>query len=359
MKNHQYALQPYRGISSRHQCPECRHKGEFAFYIDIETNQPLNEKVGRCNRSQKCGYHFTPKQYFDENPNVTVNDWKPRHCSETQPKTDYLPIDLLPTGKGLKSNNLFKFFTSKFGHEQSKDIFLRYHVGTSKHWTNDGGLSTAFFQVDKDGRLRQIKIIAYNPETGHRLHKEHEALKWNGSDYIPDTDQDKVWFSGKNILNNYDATFCQCFFGEHLINDADSIAIVESEKTAMIASIFFPKLTWIATGGKNGCKWTERDVCNVLKNKKVFLYPDLKCLQDWTDKAAIIKAYGIDVHVSRWLEDHATNEDKDNGLDIADFLLKEEKDNPKETDMSLNTIGELLTYAQSIGMDKSRIIVNI
>ena len=37
-------------------------------YIDTENNnQYLSDNVGKCNRLDKCGYHYTPKQYFADN----------------------------------------------------------------------------------------------------------------------------------------------------------------------------------------------------------------------------------------------------------------------------------------------------
>ena len=49
----------------------------------------------------------------------------------------------------------------------------------------------------------------------------------------------------------------QCLFGEHLLAYASSmartVAIVESEKTALIAALFIPDLVWLATGGMHGC----------------------------------------------------------------------------------------------------------
>ena len=37
----------------------------------------ISDNVGVCNRIDKCGYHYTPKQYFTDNPwkrdNATTN----------------------------------------------------------------------------------------------------------------------------------------------------------------------------------------------------------------------------------------------------------------------------------------------
>jgi hypothetical protein len=42
----------------------------------------------------------------------------------------------------------------------------------------------------------------------------------------------------------------QCLFGEHLLKDTETpVAIVESEKTAIIASCYYPEFIWLACGG--------------------------------------------------------------------------------------------------------------
>ena len=67
MKNYRYTLEKYRGIRSRYTCPQCGRKYVFTRYIDTETNQYIADDVGKCNRLDKCGYHYTPKQYFSDN----------------------------------------------------------------------------------------------------------------------------------------------------------------------------------------------------------------------------------------------------------------------------------------------------
>ena len=69
MNTYRFILERYRGISTRYTCPQCGRKHTFTRYIDTENNnQYLSERVGKCNRLDKCGYHYTPKQYFTDNP---------------------------------------------------------------------------------------------------------------------------------------------------------------------------------------------------------------------------------------------------------------------------------------------------
>jgi hypothetical protein len=44
----------------------------------------------------------------------------------------------------------------------------------------------------------------------------------------------------------------QCLYGEHLLREGVPVVIVESEKTAVLGSFFYPQFDFIATGGVNG-----------------------------------------------------------------------------------------------------------
>ena len=76
---YRYQLEKYRGRNTRHTCPRCGRKGVFTRYIDTENNNIyISDIVGKCDRLDKCGYHYTPHQYFTDNP------WK----RDTQPREE-------------------------------------------------------------------------------------------------------------------------------------------------------------------------------------------------------------------------------------------------------------------------------
>ena len=70
MTNNKPYLEKYHGRVSRHTCPSCKQKQTFTYYIDANTEEAINPLVGRCNREIKCGYHYTPKEYFKDNPDL-------------------------------------------------------------------------------------------------------------------------------------------------------------------------------------------------------------------------------------------------------------------------------------------------
>ena len=69
MNDYRYQLERYRGRGSRYVSSQCGRKYRFTLYIDTHNNNEyVNERVGKCNRLDKCDYHYTPRQYFEDNP---------------------------------------------------------------------------------------------------------------------------------------------------------------------------------------------------------------------------------------------------------------------------------------------------
>ena len=153
--------------------------------------------------------------------------------------------------------------------------------------------------------------MQYNPETGRRLKHESGAIDWVHS---------KLKKSG-TISENFNLQ--QCFFGEHLLKiyPEKPVAIVESEKSALIACAIFPDLIWLAAGNLNGLSLEK---CQVLKGRDVMLYPDLGAYEKWSLKAKEIKKQCYcKVTISTLLEVEANNTDRKNGFDIADYIIAE------------------------------------
>ena len=127
-------------------------------------------------------------------------------------------------------NPLYRYLSKVFGEQETERLMKMYHVGTSYKW----GGSTIYWQVDKDDKVRTGKVMLYNPKDGHRVKEPRSYVGW-----------------AHTFLHLPDFNLCQCFFGEHLLaqHPTMSVAIVESEKTAIIASHFISNFIWLATGG--------------------------------------------------------------------------------------------------------------
>ncbi|MFR9534974.1 MAG: DUF6371 domain-containing protein [Rikenellaceae bacterium] len=295
---YRFNLEKYAGVASRHTCPECGGKRCFVRYVDRDSEVSFPDYVGRCNREDKCGYHFTPKQYLDSNPQqLERRDYIP---PPTKP-TSYIPSKMVGlTLMRHQGHHLFTFLSSQIGREATDKLMGKYRVTQSNLWKG----ATLFWQMDIRDRTRTGKIMLYDPSTGRRVKREQSLISWVHT-----------------RLNNSDFNLKQCFFGEHLLGmDVEkTIAIVESEKTAIIAAHYLPSFTWIATGGKNGCLKGEN--LSVLKGRKVLLVPDLGATEYWQSKLPLFKAQRIDASILDTLEKMATSEQRAEGYDIADFLL--------------------------------------
>lgn len=332
---HQYILEPYKTPASRYTCPSCGKHKQLTRYINVETNKHLSSEVGKCNRDINCGYHYTPKQFFQDNTHqnpfvipsnardlyshggVSRPSTQPIARGSASPRTTFDTTNLNPNhnlkplqGFGVippqifkqslshyHANNFTLFLTNLFGTEITSTLITKYYIGTSKHWNG----STVFWQIDTDKIIRTGKIMLYNPTTGKRVKQPFNHITWVHT-----------------VACNANFSLRQCLFGEHLLKDTSkSVAIVESEKTAIIASVYLPNFIWLGCGSLTNI---TKEKCQVLSGRKVILYPDLKCLDKWNEKAKELSSI-TNFTVSDFLEKKATDPDKQSGLDLADYLI--------------------------------------
>lgn len=302
MQSHRYILQPYKGINTRYHCPACNHRDKtFVRYIDTQNNEQVNDVVGRCNRESSCGYHLTPKQFFQQH-NIQPVKITIKHSSQPlqHPKpTSYISQTAFQQSlSNYESNNFVQFLISTFGITTTQQVLNKYFIGTSKHWQG----ATIFWQLDAQGKIRTGKIMLYNPNTGKRVKQPYNHITWVHT-----------------LLKNDNYNLNQCLFGEHLLKyNTKPIAIVESEKTALIASIYLPQYCWLAVGSLSNLTALK---CNVLKGLNVVLFPDLNAYDNWLLKANELRTI-TNFQVSNLLEANATMNDKKQGFDLADYLLQ-------------------------------------
>lgn len=306
MIEHRYTLEPYKGMNSRYRCPVCQQKDKtFSLYIDNETMEHVHPTVGRCDRESSCSNHYTPKQYFQDNnisfdlPQQKTYNSKPV-IIETK-SISYIPVEVLkaslnPEMFGL--NNFVKYLIILFGVDVTNKLISTYFIATSKHWNG----ATVFWQIDTKGKIRTGKIMLYNPVTGKRIKEPFNHVHWV-----------------HKALKQPEFELKQCLFGEHLLIDKTMpVAVVESEKTAVIASVYLPQFIWLAVGSLNNL---NAEKCSILRGRTVSLFPDLNGFDKWNSKAKEL-SHIAKFTVSDLLERKATEAEKKQGFDLADFLIK-------------------------------------
>lgn len=288
------------------QCPQCGRR-TFKPYMDNSTGLPLDVTTcGRCNREVNCGYHFTPRNWFDAGGRVgaAAKGWTP---PPPQPP-DFVMTPWKQSIEKLQTDTLFRFLSSRFGESKVLDVFHRYNV---LHSLWHGG-ATTFFLTDSEGRARSAKLMRYN-EDGHRVKSDNPAYNVT---YL------------HSLLKLHPFNYRACFFGEHIAaTQAESnIVLVESEKTALILACAdkTEKNAYLATGGCSALRPKAEEKNDpfsrhkILHDRNVLLIPDADMVDKWKDVASDLAEICRSVNVVdvRLPPFRLTGSD-----DIGDFLV--------------------------------------
>lgn len=165
-----------------------------------------------------------------------------------------------------------------------------------------------FWNIDNQGRVCNGKVQRYDTDIDSErfFHCDRRVVYWLGkskmmSDIVPK----------EAVLNN------KCLFGEHLLRErpADTIALVESPKNALLGACFVPQHIWIATGNKGNL---SRLSLAPLRNRNVIVYPDRDAISDWKLTLDGMKDLA-NFHVSEFCERLAPSGAKK--YDIADYII--------------------------------------
>ena len=342
-------------------CPDHKRSGAKTFtrYYDTQTGEFVADEVGRCDHEVRCRYHLTPSEYFDRYP-MLKNHPKPGSSSliannssliathsaaggsslttlhsplATDPSplaTDPSPLAthhslLIPHHSLLypffeKSlshhlkNNLYLFLCHKLTGEVADRVAARYYLGTSKYLPG----VPVFWYIDSEFNVTTGKIMYYPDPVKGKRYRESDR------------------YHGKPVVNFVHAVLKipgfkrkPCFFGEHLLTlePGKPVMVVESEKTALIASAFYPDHVVLATGGMNGLQNLD---WSLTRGREVVLIPDTStgdvATKNWTEQAKQINArYGLGVKISCKLDALATEAQKSEGWDLGDYLLRNVK----------------------------------
>jgi hypothetical protein len=307
MKQYKYNLE--KG-SKKFSCPKCNKK-TFVRYIDAETAQYTSEEYGRCDRESNCSYHSYPKGGYTIHYEVK---------NTPKPIASFHNYDLVKeSARNYKHNNFVQFLKTIFSESELKKVILKYLIGTSKRWNG----ATIFWQIDNLERVHAGKVILYTLETG----KRYKDTNGKGSiDWV------HSYLKRNNELHEFNLN--QCLFGLHLINETNSktIALVESEKTAIIMSVFKPEYTWLSTGSKRGLKYS---LLSPIKQYRIVAFPDKGEYNDWLKTASDLNGFGFNITVCNWLEQTSYK----TGTDLADVYIFEK--------LSCNTIIEKVVYSDA------------
>lgn len=360
MESFRYSLDT---SSKKYVCPNCNKK-TFVYYVDTESGNYLTTDYGRCDREQRCGYHKAPpkgkraylidflsyksisskavklvdlngvisivpqsqilervlnacfitewylktskiqyfgneSKYFNDSNEPFINAVKtvaPVKALEPEYYGNDLLHEMFIVDK--VQDNLSEFLKTMFTPDEVDTAIGMYFItGTDVIWNN----TTVFWQIDYKDRIRGAKVMQYDKTTGKRVKEPYSRINWLHS-----------------VLNCKGFKISQCLFGLHRITRdyQKDIAIVESEKTAIIMSMILPDFIWLATGSKSNFKFA---LLEPLKNRNCIAYPDKGEFENWNKKAIELNSQGFKIAVSNLLE--KINSCK--GIDLVDYYFSD------------------------------------
>lgn len=233
--------------SKKYVCPQCGKKTLKA-YLYLDTKEPVDEtRFGRCERINFCSYHLLPTDEF-QRKNFT-------------PRPELKHIFILPSQDQTRA-------VVNYSHDSNFHIFIKNNTPIPMSHLEQRGVcshryypdrTVYLFQRISDKKIVNWKIFAYKSD-GHR-NKDIDSYSLSAP---------KFYF--ENDKFSYDVKYPMCLFGEHLLGPISDIPVmvVESEKTSVIASYYYPQYKWVSCGAANGLTVVSKHKTNVLRGRKVF-----------------------------------------------------------------------------------------
>lgn len=301
--------------SQKFDCPVCGAKKRYRKYYDTQLMQYLPDTFGRCDRVNECHYDNSPykdlkwlQEYESTNGNLSYEGL-------SFPPVEHVikPLNVIDLTEQYKqcalrprTDYLYQYFCTIFDKKIVDRVFNAYRVTTGKDNT------TIFWQFDAKGRAITGKIMQYQQGTHKR-----------------DRDTPPSWVHARlkkagQMPNDYEPQ--QELFGLHLLKEKSGTCayIVESEKTALSCACEQLRqgkdmAFWLATGGANNTKLITRAIMPLTFHScPVLLFPDSDFAgQKWLDFAKEKQ-----LTVNNWVYEHCSDEQRANGCDFADIILK-------------------------------------
>ena len=333
-------------------CYSCNAGGDVITFVAAKENLNTRENYDRivkiiaeiANIPLPGPYTSTPER---------PKEWKKPQRAATRPERPQPDKYIIAanivrqSAKNVANSAFYVWLCRTFGKDNALPVLERYRVGASARYTKEpGGQAVAFPYIDIEGRCIDIKLIQYNPITGSSKGTNGRSFQWYavammnkdicrvcrdpsrpGEDphknctKIRDCSCKEYLYQASNQTYFGDNAEFACF-GEHLLKDlppTTKVYIVESEKSAIVASIFYPGSVWIATGGKGNL------TAKKLRNLKPFaleIVPDRDAIEDWKQRAKDLIREGFRVQYCPIVEQYEGNA-KDDIADILGRLWKE------------------------------------
>ena len=214
-----------------------------------------------------------------------------------EPSYNFIEPTIIKRLQGQR-NTFIDFLLTLFDSPKVAAAVERYFIG------GDSQCRTIFPNIDTEGRCVGGAVIPYLVN-GHRDKSKgasniHAELRRKDKTYP--TQADQVLF-GSHLLRHYPTA---------------SVGVVESQKSAVILSIIYPEIVWVATAGMTN--FNERLLSSIY-DRNVVCYPDVNGVKVWTQRAKDLPFKNI--RVSDWWR--YAQDDKEDITDVVIRAIQQEK----------------------------------
>lgn len=270
----------YDPLSAMRNCPkllglELREHGtglQGGYYLNGEPHPWRNDKMkvfisrgtvwvreegGRCVSLPQWLIEFGGAADFKEALKMINGESQALHWNGevrekmSERKVQFVSPDVLIGAKAfpLENCSLFRWMCRLFPEKDVRETWNKYNVTTDSHG------NAVFWYVDQNGKILFDKRILYKDD-GHR---------------------DKSFFPGRQF-RVADGFSGRCYFGACLPDDGRKAFICESEKSALLASLYYGGRRFLATGGKSNIRAIEPNM---------MLVPDMDAREEWSNKGEV------------------------------------------------------------------------
>lgn len=235
-------------------------------------------------------------------PQMTKTE-KPRQQAHER---GYIPLHVVVRSLYYRGR-LYSYLTQIIDKCTLESVWGEYCVGATRDGKEIFWGYTSTESAKAHG-MEYGKRMNYGTD-GHRIKGDCKGIH---TQVLARMKKDGLW------PQDYAPDFDPVLFGGQLIAryPGRPVAIVESEKSALVGACYLPQYTWCAVGGKDGLKAEMLAPC---KGHDVYLYPDMDARQLWSDKAVELDG-DFSVAVVQWWGNAEGLGEK---ADVADLLLRE------------------------------------
>lgn len=336
---HRYKLDK---SSKKYLCPDCGKK-RFVRFMDIKTGEYAPEQYGRCDKGD--GHYFVnpyadgyAKAIWEQeqgNRSELPKNWKPQRKKVIpQPTPEPVFFDFETFKQTLQParyekntfiQNLLDRVQFPFEAGEVTRAIELYRLGTVANGYRAGANTFPF--IDSKDNVRAIQVKQFDKQNHTTstdfLHSIIEKFHTRNNKPLPE------WLE---VYTKQDKRI-SCLFGEHLLSKYPNnpVALVEAPKTAVYGLLYFglpetpQSIIWLAVYNKSSFSF---DKLKALKGRYVYVFPDLSndgnTFKEWEAKAKDYESrlQGTRFIFSDLLERLTSNEQKEQGADIADVLIK-------------------------------------